>query len=98
MNRILEALAGDNLCINPTTYKGSTQYRKAIKTMYETAEALDGKLNDEEKKLFELFRDAQSDEGSLYAVDRFTRGFRVGVLMMCEVFSGSDDLIVGGEG
>ena len=47
MNRILEAFAEDNLAINPTTYRGNHEYRKAIKAMYETAETLDTKLNDE---------------------------------------------------
>lgn len=98
MNRILEALADDNLCINPVTYKGSREYRKAIKEAYETAEELDEKLNDEEKKLFEKFRDAQSDESHIYEVDRFIRGYRLGVLMMIEVFVGSADLVLSKEG
>lgn len=98
MNRILEALAEDNLCINPSTYKGTPQYRKAIKAMCEAGETLEDKLNGEEKELFEKFRDAQADEGQLYAVERFIRGYRVGVMMMCEVFSGTNDLILCKEG
>lgn len=98
MNRILEALANDNLCVNPTTYKGNAEYRKAIKAMYETAEELDKKLNDEEKKTFEQFRDAQSDESHIYQVDKFVRGYRLGVLMMFEVFAGTSDFIIGEEG
>lgn len=97
MNEILEAFADDNLSINPMIYRGSPKYRKAIKIMHETAEALDGKLNDEEKKLFEQFRDAQSEESHIYDVDRFIRGYRIGVLMMFEVFAGTTDLIIGKE-
>lgn len=92
MNRILEALADDSLCINPPTYKKGTEYARAIKAAYETAEELDGKLNDEEKKLFMQFQDSHSDAEQIYAVDRFVRGFRVAVLMMFEVFAESDDL------
>ena len=92
MNRILEAFAEDNLAINPTTYRGNHEYRKAIKAMYETAETLDTKLNDEEKELFEQFRDAQSDESHIYQVDRFIRA-----LMMIEVFMGASGLLLDAE-
>ncbi|CUX74781.1 DUF6809 family protein [Enterocloster clostridioformis] len=97
MNRILEAFAEDNLAINPTTYRGNHEYMKAIKVMYKTAETLDTKLNDEEKKLFEQFRDAQSDGNHIYEVDRFIRGYRVGVLMMVEVFMGASGLLLDAE-
>lgn len=97
MNRILEAFAEDNLASNPTTYKENHEYRKAIKAMYETAETLEAKLNAEEKELFERFRDLQSDESHVYQVDRFIRGYRVGVLMMVEVFMGTSDLLLDTE-
>lgn len=100
MGKILDAFADDELCVNPTTYEGSHEYRRAIDTTYKTAEALDGKLNDEEKKLFEQFRDAQADANHLYQLDVFKRGFRIAVLMMFEVFAaGKDEFILsqGGE-
>lgn len=99
MNKILEALANDNLCINPTTYKKGTEYARAVKTTYETAEELDKKLNEEERKLFMQFQDSHTEAEHLYAVDRFVRGFRVAVLMMFEVFTENDSLFYGkGEG
>ena len=98
MIKILEAFADDNLCINPTNYKGSPEYRKAFKLMCKSAEELENKLNDEEKKLFEQFRDAQADESCIYNVDRFVRGYRVGVLIMFEVFAGTAGLIYGEKG
>lgn len=97
MNRILKAFAEDNLAINPTTNRGNREYRKAIKAVFETAETLDTKLNEEEKELFEQFRDAQEDESHIYQVDRFIRGYRVGVLMMVEVFMGVSGLILDAE-
>lgn len=93
MSRILEAFANDNLCINPATYNGSPEYKKATQIMLETTEALSKKLSEEEKKLFEQFCNAQTDENQLYQADRFIRGYRVGVLMMIEVFTGSSDLL-----
>ena len=98
MGRILDAFADDELCVNPTTYEGSHEYKKAIDTMYKTAEALDMKLNDEEKKLFEQFRDAQADGNHLYQLDVFKRGFRIAVLMMFEVFAASKDEFILSQG
>lgn len=91
MGKILEALADDNLCINPATYKGPPEYRKAVNVLYHTAEELDKKLNDEEKKILEKFRDAESDVSHICEVERFSRGYRLGVLMMFEVFAGFSD-------
>lgn len=95
MGKILEALANDNLCINPSYYKGSPEYQKAIKVIYETAEELNKKLNDEEKELFEKFCDAQSDETTIYQTDKFVRGYRLGVLITLEVLDGTSDFICG---
>lgn len=97
MGKILEAFADENLIINPVTYKGNSEYREAMKIAYKIAETLGGKMNSEEKELFEKFRDAQSDEHHLYAIDRFIYGYRLGALMMVEIFSGSHDFIIGEE-
>lgn len=95
MGKILDAFADDELCVNPPTYKGSPKYREAVDTMYKIAEALETKLNDEEKELFEQFRDAQADENHLYQLDVFQRGFRIAVLMLFEVFAaGKDEFIL----
>ena len=98
MGKILDAFADDELCVNPTTYKGSREYRKAIDTMYKTAEELAAKLNDEEKKLFEQFRDAQADENHLYQLDVFKRGFRIAVFMLFEVFAAGEDEFIISQG
>ena len=98
MGKILDAFADDELTVNPTIYKGSPEYRKAVDTMYKTAETLDAKLNDEEKKLFERFRDAQEDENHLYQLDVFNRGFRIAVLMLFEVFAAGKDEFILSEG
>ena len=92
MQQILEALANDNLCINPDLYKDSPEYRKVTTVLYKTAEYLSKKMDDDGKKIFEQFRDAQSDESHIHQVDMFIRGYRLGVLMMIEVFAGASDL------
>lgn len=94
MGKILEALGDDNLCINPTFYDGSPAYKEAIKVMYGAVEILEKKLNEEEKKLFDQYCDAQSDANHIYQVDRFVCGYRLGVLMMVEVFAGTSDFFL----
>lgn len=52
------------------------------------------KLNEEERKMLDDYSAAQSEESVLYGIDRFVKGFRLGVLMMIEVISDEDDLIL----
>jgi len=75
MGKILDAFADDELTVNPMIYKGRPKYQKTVDTLYKTSEAPEEKLNDEEKKLFEEFRDAREDENHLYQVDVFKRAF-----------------------
>ena len=49
----------------------------SLKPQIYKAEALEAKLNVEEKELFEKFCNAQDDEGHLYQVETFIRGFRI---------------------
>lgn len=94
MGKILTAFADENLEINPVFYKGSAEYQQAVETIYRLSEELDAKHNEEEKKMFEQFRDALETESSLYAIDRFISGYRLGVLMTMEVFAESDSLFL----
>ena len=52
------------------------------------------KLNEEERKMLDDYSAAQSEESVLYGIDRFVKGFRLGVLMMIEVISDEDDLVL----
>lgn len=52
------------------------------------------KLNEEERKMLDDYSAAQNEESVLYGIDRFVKGFRLGVLMMIEVISDEDDLIL----
>ena len=74
------------------------QLKARIGIVYETTEALSEKMNREEKELLEQLRDAKSEELNLYAVDRFIYGYRLGALMIMELFTVSNDFIFGEEG
>lgn len=95
MEKILTALANENLTVNPMKYKGSPEYQKALDTLYNASDKLNEKLNDEEKELFKRFCDAQEEENHLYELDVFSRGFRIAVLILFEVFAaGSDEFLI----
>ena len=93
MGKILDAFAMDNLSTEPAIYQGSPEYEKARKRFCDLGEQLLARLNQEEKTLLEEYTSAQSEENSLYAVERFVRGYRLGVLMTMEVFAGGSDLL-----
>ena len=93
MVKILEALATDNLSLDPAIYAGSTEYQKTNNLFCNLGEKLLEKSNPEEQKLFEDYNDAFCEQEHLYSIDKFVNGYRLGVLMTLEVFNGYDNLI-----
>jgi len=55
--------------------------------------ALDGEL----KEIFKQHIDARAESDFITGIDRFIYGYRLGVLMTMEVFSGRGDAIFGGK-
>lgn len=93
MGKILQALAEEALCIKPTFYDDSHPSKKVLDAMCEAGDFLEETLNDEEKRFFEQFRDAQLEQSEQYANSQFIRGYRLGVLTMIEIFTESGGLI-----
>lgn len=94
MRKILDAIANDRLCVAPDIYRGSGEYRRARDLYCSLGDRLLEKLDGEGKKLLQEYSDAQLDESSLHGDARFIRGFRLGVLMMVEVMTDGDDLVL----
>lgn len=94
MGKILEALATDHLCMASFEYKGSAEYREARSVSCRMEKRLFEKLSEEDKKLLSDFNDAQAEENLCYANHLFIKGFRLGVLMMMEVVTDQDSLIL----
>lgn len=94
MGKILEAIATDRLCVEPAIFKGDSKFNQARSRYCTLGEKLLDKLNEEEKKLLDDYSTAQTEESLLYGNDRFVKGFRLGVLMMMEVITDEDDLIL----
>lgn len=94
MGKILEAIATDHLCVEPVIYEGDSKFNRARNRYCTLGEKLMAKLNEEERKMLDDYSAAQNEESVLYGIDRFVKGFRLGVLMMIEVISDEDNLIL----
>lgn len=90
MGNVLEAFATGNLTVEPAIYEGSEEYNKARELYCSLGEELHAKLNAEERELLDRYTDAHLEESYLYSMDRFVTGYRLGVLMMMEVFNGRE--------
>lgn len=99
MGKILEALASDQLCIAASDYKGSKGYRAARDASCALEQRLQEQLSEEGRKLLADYGDAQAEEHMLYASHMFTKGFRLGALLMMETMIESEDFFLPeGEG
>lgn len=94
MGKILDALAADLLCIAPSEYKGSDEYRRARDLSCKMEKLLLEKLSEEDGKLLEGYSDAQAEAHRHYANHLFAKGFRLGALLMMEVVTDADSLVL----
>lgn len=97
MDRLLRAFADEQLQIIEVTETRSPKRKKLIDEGYRLHKELAEKLNKEDKELLEHLVDIISEEKTLYAEDKFIRGYRLGVLMTIEVFAGQDKFIFEGR-
>ena len=51
------------------------------------------RFTESEKETFEKFNDEQSEIDDITHYQKFTYGFRLGVLLMAETFIGKDELV-----
>lgn len=93
MQKILEALANGNLQVMPQSMDRNSEMGHSIERICELEKDLDNILDDTEKALLQKLLDAKNDTSDNYAAERFISGFRLGVLLMVEVFAGNDSLI-----
>ena len=91
--KILEALADGNLQLMKRSIDHDSETSQAMIRMGELREALEAALGDAEKELFQNLKDISDGVNINYATERFITGFRLGVLLMTEVYAGSDSLI-----
>lgn len=87
MERILEALANDDLSTMANTIKENPEYGENMKEICKIENILYAALNPTESGLLKKLEDLQLDVAELSATARFIDGYRLGVLMMAEVFA-----------
>ena len=61
-------------------------------------EALERRLNEEEKEMLHMAVEALNDDSSYYGAEKFVRGYCLGAMMMLEVMEKGDELILRQEG
>lgn len=98
MESILEAFANDNLEVLPSTCPKSAASGHLLNTADKLTETLEAMLNDEGKKLLDKLDSTNAKLEDISSTDRFIRGYRLGVLMMIDVFVGYDSLILRSKG
>ena len=92
--KILEALADENLQLVKRYISHDSETSQEMIRLGKLRTAFEETLSDEEKEAFQNLKVTSDSVNLNYATERFITGFRLGVLMMTEVFAGSDDLIV----
>lgn len=70
-----------------STIKENPEYEKSMKEICEIENILNAALNPTESGLLKKLEDLQLDVAELSATARFIDGYRLGVLMMAEVFA-----------
>ncbi|WP_102410608.1 DUF6809 family protein [Beduinella massiliensis] len=93
MGKILEALANDQLVFATKYFEDGTNCDQAVKRWIEADRSLRAMLNAEGSKHLDDLNGARNQLSSLSSTDSFCIGFRLGALMLVEVFTERDGLI-----
>ena len=95
MKSILEEFANGNISPDIGTFKKNSPYSHALRSVVDYQDKLLSKLDDESKEIFDKLIYAQLEATSISNNDKFIYGYRLGVLMTMEVFTGRKDEIFG---
>ena len=90
MGKILDAFLTEQLRVDSGTVKRSLEHQEVCDRSDELQEKLAEKLNEEENALLRQLLDTLFDESCFEADAKFERGFRLGVLMIAEIFAEQD--------
>ena len=97
MQTILTAIAEGNLRMGTETMEYNSELKNAMKRVCRLEEELSAPLNDSEKELLEKLRDSHEEANQSDSQRCFINGFRLGALVIMEVFAGRDGLVLGNE-
>ena len=85
--QILEDLYVGDVRPNERFFKRNSQYAKALDEVVKVGDALTASLNEEEKKLFEDYMDAQREVNVLTDCETFCYAFKLGAKIMLDVLT-----------
>jgi len=91
--KILEELYYGNIRPDVKFYGKDSPFIELARLREKNRENLLKSLNESEKETFEKFNDEQSEIDDITHYQKFTYGFRLGVLLMAETFIGKDELV-----
>ena len=83
--QILEDLYVGDVRPNERFFKRNSQYAKALDEVVKVGDALTASLNEEEKKLFEDYMDAQREVTVLTDCETFIYAFRLSAKIIIDV-------------
>lgn len=86
MGKILEAFFTEQLMVDEVMSERTPWQEELLKRVNESRAELEEKIDDGTKQLLEEYKDAVNNENYAYALNKFIRGYELGVLMMAEVF------------
>ena len=95
--QILEELYHGNIRPDVKFYGKDSPFVELARLRERNREKLLESLNESEKEHFEKFNDAQAEIDSITRYEKFTYGFKLGVLLTTEAFMGKDGMVSGYE-
>ena len=85
--QILEEIYLGDIRPNERFFKRNSQYAKALDEVVKVGDTLTASLNEDEKKLFEDFMDAQREVNVLTDCETFCFAFKLGAKIMLDVLT-----------
>lgn len=95
MGRILQAFAEGELIVEPSKELRTPEHREVCGYSAELVDRFEEHLNAEEKEQFEKVLDAISEEQRYCLMERFARGYSLGMLMLLEVMEYKESFLIG---
>ncbi|MFV0518856.1 MAG: DUF6809 family protein [Lachnospirales bacterium] len=93
MVKILEELAKGNINPQSRFFDKNSEYAKAVEEFCNSEDEFTSKLSEDEKELFNKLITKQSKVDNISMIDNFVYGYKLGVLMMIEVFENRENVL-----
>ena len=93
--KILEELYYGNIRPDVKIYSKDSLFVESAHLREKNREILLESLNESQKETFEKFTDIQDEMDDISYYQKFTYGFKLGVMLMAEAFVGTDELADG---